>query len=203
MEKTKQIGNRQRPIGSLNGLKVIAMLLLFWHHSTIPKLPVDIGARTCEFLFVASGFLVAYNYFYIDRPATWKESFRYAYSKVIKFWPLHFFTMLLVMGVKVRPIFTFTNLITAILNSLLLQAWSPYPEVYFSYNGASWFLSALIFCYFMSPLLLQFIKKVKKSIGLFIIVFIIRYMVEYTAVLYSGQFLNLQIHTSPIVRFLA
>ena len=65
MEKTKQSEKRQRPIESLTGLKVIAMLLLFWHHSTIPKLSVELGARTCEFLFVVSGLLVGYNYFYI------------------------------------------------------------------------------------------------------------------------------------------
>lgn len=178
MENIKQVGKRQKPIDSLTGLKVIAMLLLFWHHSTIPKLPVDIGARTCEFLFVVSGFLVGYNYFYIERPATWKESFQYAYSKFLKFWPLHFFAMLLVMGLRVRPIFTFSNLMTAVLNISLLQAWSPYQEIYFSYNGASWFLSALLFCYFMAPFLLQFSKKLKNSIVLFAVIFFIRYMID-------------------------
>lgn len=202
VENTKPVQKRQKSINSLTGLKVIAMLLLFWHHSTIPKLPVDIGARTCEFLFVVSGFLVGYNYYYTNRPATWKESFRYAYSKVVKFWPLHFLSMLLVMVVKIRPIFTFPNLMTAILNISLLQAWSPYADVYFSYNGASWFLSALLFCYFMSLFLIQISKKVKKSIILFVIMFLIRYMIEYTETLYPGQFLNLQIHTNPIVRCL-
>ena len=202
MEKTKQSEKRQRPIESLTGLKVIAMLLLFWHHSTIPKLSVDLGARTCEFLFVVSGFLVGYNYFYIERPATWKESFRYAYSKFLKFWPLHFLTMLFVMGVKVRPIFTFSNLIKAILNIFLLQAWSPCQEIYFSYNGASWFLSALLFCYFMAPLLLKFAKNLKRSMILFVLIFLLRYVIEYVETVYPGQFLNLQIHTSTIVRCL-
>lgn len=43
-------------IGSLAGLKVIALLLLFWWHSPIPNPNVDIGARVCEFFFVVSGF---------------------------------------------------------------------------------------------------------------------------------------------------
>lgn len=202
MESTKKIEMRQKPIGSLTGLKVIAMLLLFWHHSTMPKLSIDLGARTCEFLFVVSGFLVGYNYFYIECPATWRESFRYAYSKFLKFWPLHFLTMLLVLVVKVRPLFTVPNLIRTILNILLLQAWSPCQETYFAYNGASWFLSALLFCYFMAPILIHFSKRIKGSITLFLGVFFIRYGIEYIELVYPGQFLNFQIHTNPIVRCL-
>jgi len=39
-------------IGSLSGLKVIALILLFCWHSSIPNPHVDIGARACEFFFV-------------------------------------------------------------------------------------------------------------------------------------------------------
>lgn len=46
----------QQHLSSLGGIKVIAMLLLFWWHSSIPNPNVDLGARTCELLFVTSGF---------------------------------------------------------------------------------------------------------------------------------------------------
>lgn len=45
-------------INSLTGIKVIALLLLFVHHSSLPKLPFELGSRMCELLFVISGFLV-------------------------------------------------------------------------------------------------------------------------------------------------
>ena len=48
-------------INSLTGIKVIALLLLFIHHSSMPKLPFELGSRMCELLFVISGFLVGYN----------------------------------------------------------------------------------------------------------------------------------------------
>lgn len=97
MTSSNAIGNRQKSINSIIGIKAIAMLLLFWWHSSIPRPTVDIGARTCEILFVVSGFLVGYNYFNRDVPATWKESIRYAAGKIIKFWPLHFATTIFVM----------------------------------------------------------------------------------------------------------
>jgi len=46
----------QQHLSSLGGIKVIAMLLLFWWHSSIPIPNVDLGARTCELLFVTSVF---------------------------------------------------------------------------------------------------------------------------------------------------
>ena len=42
----------QQHLSSFGGIKVIAMLLLFWWHSSIPIPNVDLGARTCELLFV-------------------------------------------------------------------------------------------------------------------------------------------------------
>ena len=48
-------------IKSLNGLKVISVILIFlWHVYISNPLP-DFGARACELFFTISGFLVGYN----------------------------------------------------------------------------------------------------------------------------------------------
>lgn len=203
-ENRKSSVSSQTVINSLTGIKAIAMLLLFWWHSSIPSPNVDLGARTCELLFVTSGFLVGYNYYSKDILTTWNASFEYFFKKVIKFWPLHIlvlFLMLLVTFV-LNGCLTVENLLVGIVNGLLLQAWSHNPDVYFSYNGASWFLSALVFCYFMSPLLLRFSKKVKQSIILFVIVFAIRYFLEYLNVNCTYDIFDIHIHISPIIRCL-
>ena len=44
---------RNARIGSLMGLKVIAILLLFWWHSDIPNPVIDLDARTCVCFAVA------------------------------------------------------------------------------------------------------------------------------------------------------
>ena len=70
MGNTLQSSKKPKRIDSLTGLKAIAMLSLFWWHSPIPNPPADLGARACEILFVASGFLVGYNYFYKGMPCS-------------------------------------------------------------------------------------------------------------------------------------
>lgn len=182
------------------GLKAICMLLLFWWHSSIPSPSVDLGARTCEFLFVTSGFLVGYNYHDKNVSPTWKQSFKYVYKKLIEFWPLHIIAMFMVWIACITPMFTYRNLTNAILNVFLLQAWNPDTQVSFSFNGASWYLSALIFCYFISPLLLSISKKLRSSLILFLIVFVVRCLIEYTINLYPEYYSSINIHTSPLIR---
>jgi len=194
----------QQHLSSLGGIKVIAMLLLFWWHSSIPNPNVDLGARTCELLFVTSGFLVGYNYFYKGMPKTWKASFMYAIKKIIRFWPLHFCVLLIMFlrTIIINGCIQLSNILIALDNALLLQAWSLNQDVYFSYNGASWFLSALIFCYFMTPLLLTFCQKIKQSIVLFVMIAAIRYLIEYVNIKCPGMVWNFVIHTSPFIRCL-
>ena len=200
MGNSLQSSKKPKRIDSLTGLKAIAMLSLFWWHSPIPNPPTDLGARACEILFVASGFLVGYNYFYKEMSCSWTTSIDYCAKKLAQFWPLHVITLIPMIYLnylnegflnarKIRLIF---------VDAFLLQAWSSDPNVYFSYSGIAWFLSALIFCYFMSPLLLRYAKKVKQSVLLFIIVAFIRVAFEYLEKVVPVW--GISIHTSPIIR---
>lgn len=56
-----------------------------------------------------------------------------------------------------------------LLDTLLIQSWIPYMNVYFSLNGVSWYLSACVFIYAMFPLVLSFIHKTGKHSIIFII----------------------------------
>ena len=194
------VEKRMKRIESLAGMKVICMLLLFLWHGPFPHPKTDLGARTCEFLFLASGFLVAYNGFYKQVPATWAESFRYVGKKLADFWPLHAITMLAVMFVFDNPILTQKNLINGVINLLLLQAWS--EKTMFSYNGPTWFLSALLFCYFLAPFLLRLAKNLRTSCFLFIFAYLVRAFVEYVVTAFPGQFWSINVHSFPIIRAL-
>lgn len=192
---------KKEKIYSFTGLKCIAMMLLFWWHSTIPNPSIDLGARTCEFLFLCSGFLVAYNYLDVEFPSTWKQSVIYATKKISSFWPLHFLTFLvLFFFVSAKPLFTKENILTGFMNVTLIQSWSPDVNVYSAFNGASWFLSSLIFCYFMSPLFIGILRNVKKPIVWFAMAGTLRSVIEIVEVMAPGQFWTMNIHIHPFVR---
>lgn len=61
MRQTELSDSGHERIGSFVGLKAIALILVFMWHSKVPRPEMDIGARACEFLFLCSGFLVAWN----------------------------------------------------------------------------------------------------------------------------------------------
>lgn len=199
------MNNKPKKISSLTVLKFVAMLLIVWWHIGKPSGKIDLGARACEFLFVVSGFLVGYNYFHKGMPDKISFCFKYTFNKLKKFWPLHFFCLLAYMILNFRTCilgFNLQQIPTLLANIFLLQAWSPdVGGVAFSYNGVSWFLSALIFCYFISPWLITFIKKKKVAIPLFIFIALLRVYIDFCCA-NSCNIFKFSIHTSPIVRAL-
>lgn len=195
---------KQKKLFGLGFLKFVAMLMIVWWHIGRASGVIDWGARMCEFLFVASGFLVGYNFFYKKTESSWESSCDYTHKKVRTFWPLHVIALVLCMFINFGRYvahFGWTDLPILLSNIFLLQAWSPNSNVYFSYNGITWFLSALIFCYFFTPFIVKIIKNKKLSIILFVIVAAIRFFIEF-GIVNDVNIFQLRIHTSPIVRFL-
>lgn len=201
--QTELTNNSNGRIGSFVGLKAIALILVFMWHSKIPRPEMDIGARACEFLFLCSGFLVAWNGRRKgENICSYKESLRIVMRKLSLFWPLHFITFLFVFFLATENPFTKYNAVRGVLNLLLLQSWGRTRDLYFSFNGTTWFLSCLMFCYFLSPIIIR-LSKSKRSSGIcFAIAFAIRIAIEYLSI--SAQWWNgsMPIHTHPVVRIL-
>ena len=188
-------------IGSLSGLKVIALILLFWWHSPIPNPHVDIGARACEFFFVVSGFLVSYNYSNKMMPATWKESCLYVKKKLSRMWPLHFVAFLICLFLMpISDIFTKKTVFEALINLSLLQSWSIDSSTFFSFNGTSWFLSSILFCYFLSPFLLKTVNTRQRAVISFIIAIGLRILIEKQQILFGSEITAWNLHVSPVIR---
>lgn len=186
---------------SINGIKVISLLLIFLYHTGILGYRIDFGARCCEILFVCSGFLVGNKYLQSKMENTWCQSFSYCKKKLIQFYPLHALTLLLVIVYSDDSCYSFYYCFKFINNALLIHSWYDCPEIYFSFNGVSWFLSALLFCYFLSPLLINFVKQINfiGAILVFILCFFFRYSIEYVSV-YEEKILNLSVHCNPVIR---
>ncbi len=191
---------RKKRIESLSALKLIGVLLLFWWHSPLPKPGFDLGARACEFMFVTSGFLVAYNRIDKPNPARWRDSLSYLKTKLCAMWPLHFLCFLIAAALDPRALFSVTGAAKAVLNVFLLQSWFNNPEVFFAYNGASWFLSSIMFCYFVSPLLLKGLKTTRRAAVTAIIVYAARMLVEVFEVSPYGELARVSIYVFPMIR---
>ena len=195
-------------IDSLHGLRILCFYSLFAFHAGYSIISTDVGARVVEFFFIMSGFLMAYNHI-DDMPATCEESYRILKKRIRNFYPIHILTFLLSLGLITEQLVNIsswkTNLFTAVANLFLIQSWADGSDVYFSFNGVSWFLSSILFCYVSTPFVLavvrKFVGQVKKSIGLFIFTFGILVYIESLPLVLSGSF-HFSAHINPIVRCL-
>ena len=206
-ERSVNNQNKNR-ISSLDGLKAILLISLFcWHTPTNPNWPIgepiiDIGARMCEVLFIVSGFLVAYNHYNKPILPTLKESIKYVFNKIKKIWPIHViaFIIIVVYLVTTNQLnFNTSTILSAIINLCLLQSWTSDP---YTFNSVAWFLSSLMFCYFMSPFLMTVFRKSTRFITCtFISCTIIRILLE-LACINGLSIISFDFHTSPIIRCL-
>lgn len=135
----------------LTALRFFAALFIVLHHAR----PVfgDQFAPTCvpldqgvSFFFVLSGFILAYNYPVLKS----RESiFMFYAARFARVWPVHIVTAIVALLTSPWP--APSHLIP---NVLLLQAWIPYKDFFFTLNAVSWSLSAETFFYLSFPLLI-------------------------------------------------
>lgn len=153
------MSGKEPRLGAIAAVKFVALLFLYWWHCPLPKPGVGLGGTMSTFLFVASGFLVAYNYLNRDFVVSPAGCLRYGLCKFLTVWPLHLVLF------AVCAYFLNGNLLAsatgrdiALKNVFLLQAWFPRREYAFSFNGVSWFLSALLPCYLLALPLVAFCR---------------------------------------------
>ena len=198
-------GLGERPyLNGLAGLKFLAVVMIFLWHSELPDPPVDLGARMCEFFFVTSGLLMAYNYLLRKEvPGGLKGSWAFMWKRFKKVWPLHFVMFLAFLaGEKLRyGVFGLRDLLSAVLNLTLTQAWSWDREIVMDYNGVTWFLSALMVCYFFTPLFLKQLSGSRKKAALtFAAALMLHIALELMIGRVPAAAAYIRPHTTPILR---
>ena len=183
-------------------LKFLSMMIIIKYHLfQWKKKPIYYGQRMCEFLFVSSGFLVGYNHYEKPMPGTLEQSFKYAYKSFRNFYPLEIINLIFffVCEKKFNNI-NITDIEIILSNIFMIKSWSPYRFVHFSFNGVSWFLSSLLFCYFMTPFLLYGIKTLKNAVLLFIIFALTRILIEEFINLGGFNIFIINFHVNPFIR---
>ena len=183
-------------------LKFLSMIIIImFHYFRWRNKPISYGQRMCEFLFISSGFLVGYNHYKKQMPNTLEQSFIYTYKRFKNFYPLEIINLIffIIFEKKINKI-NLTDIEVIVSNILMIKSWSPYKYVHYSFNGVSWFLSSLLFCYFMTPFLLLGIKNIKNAILLFIIFAFTRMLSEGFIILGGENIFILDFHVNPIIR---
>lgn len=146
-------------IKSFQGLRVIAMLFIFFFHFKVysqgiggmiyNKLFSD-GYFAVTFFFVLSGFLTFRSLKNDEYSLNIRESFKYMLNKIKKLYPLYAIMIVIVFIVNVTSEKIFRWTILSIPSFMLIQSFIPTSIVYFSFNGVGWYISVLAFCYLFS-----------------------------------------------------
>lgn len=143
--------NTKNRINYISGMKAFMLLIIFLIHAGVRG--NQISQRACDFLFVISGYLIAYKHLYASEDI---RVFSYKKNKIVKFYPLYFICCI-VCAVCFEEFNAFyinlkSGFISLGLNLALLQSWTQNP---YTFNSVSWFLSSLLGVYFVAPFALK------------------------------------------------
>ena len=148
---------------SLNVLRLGLIFVIFICH-TDDFLPARIGyyagtltGYALQLFFMISGFCCMLSAF--NNP---QKTLPYFWRHVKKIYPMHFIAYLAMLFLILCGYYELTAsqvVKQSILTLAFLQAWIPSEEYIYSINGVAWFLSALMFCYLLTPLLSRVLRK--------------------------------------------
>ena len=111
------------------------------------------------FFFVLGGFSMTLGY----KEKVLQPEFSYKHyltRRCIKFFPLHWLTLLCAIPLVLLS-FSWETVPVFFINAALLQTWIPIKDVYFSYNAVSWYLADTMFFVLVFPLLFKWIVRAR------------------------------------------
>jgi hypothetical protein len=159
-------------------MKFWAMNLIIRFHIHISKQKrIYYGARMCEFLFISSGFLVGYNYYKREMPATYYASCKYAYKHLRSFYPIYIIQLIYKIYIYKRK-FTLTDYEILIFYILMAKDYKRDRALNKCFSSIPWFINVLLYLYFLCPFLLVGIKNFKNSLILFVFFAFVRLGIE-------------------------
>lgn len=150
---------------ALQGIRFAAFSAIFLLHCLSTKFCYA-AAWAVGFFVILSGYL--YGMKYAEQPIddSAKGILTFTWRRIRKLYPLHIVTSLAVLPLcNVDIIIQTQNWSelwklgkTTVLSLTLLQSWI--PSDYHGLNGVSWFLSSIVFLYFMTPWLVRLGKYI-------------------------------------------
>ena len=157
-------------IFSLQALRALAFAgILTYHCGLLP-----LGAWGVSIFFILSGFVIMLRYHEKEIACSLRSNLCFAFKCIRKIYPLHIFMTVVVI---IRDYIQFgvidMNMPKLIANLLLLSSWFPKSMGLNCYNGVAWFLSSILFSYFMFPVFVKIFKRDKPINPVAIVLFIL------------------------------
>ena len=205
---------------ALQTLRFLLFLVVFGEHSGFYRLigvPIFFEISIMSVFLMMSGFLMFYTYSERELSTNPVENVKFSIGRIKKLYPLHVETALIQLAFVIFFFFDYfkTNpegfgyfSFRVGVNLALLQAWVPNLEEYtFFLNGPSWFLSVMLFAYFLFPYIVKLLKKLKTirngviaAVLLFTISFIVTILVGSKTGYLDSEFFIWFTMNSPIMR---
>jgi len=171
-------------LDSLTSLRFFAAAMIVVHHTisyglfglSEPQEQASIWGQGVSFFFVLSGFILAYVYPNLE---TWPEIRRFWLARIARVWPALAFSFIFAFWLLSldwdSPI--------ALTNLLMINAWIPYQDYFFSYNSPSWSVSTEFFFYLAFPFLIfkfdnNRVAKLLISFLILLIMFVLSNMLQ-------------------------
>jgi len=198
----------EKKIESLQGLRALAFIGVFCYH-TYSNVFGSSGVWGVSVFLVMSGFLLILNYYRKGRivSADVISNFRFAVGRIFRLYPLH------LLGIALMFIFDICGedayslqegIIHLITNVLVVQTWFPGID---NIVGVTWYLSTILFAYFMFPFVLQYMERGYKSNKCAWVAIVLLWLVQIVFV-YVGMTIDKNNHDVhqwlsffPIIRF--
>lgn len=176
-------------IATLQSLRFVFVMMIFMSHFAYRDMGAFDAGGDCGvvFFFLLSGFVLSLRYENEIRGGTFQYG-KFLKRRFRKLYPLHLLCLSFFLVVSKSGID-----LPFLLNIFLLQSWIPDPDIYFSCNSVSWFLSSLFFCYLVFPFAFRrvSVRWVLFVIGAYIVVLLLTPYDKVNAILY----------VNPLVRF--
>lgn len=155
-------------IYSLQGLRALAFMAVFSEHVGLTKL----GGWGVTVFLMMSGFLNEIRFETSSQKMEWHpiKNISLAWKRIEKLYVLHLITMITALLCywenqrldSMRHIFIW--IVKFIANATLLHAWFPKSEFYWSFNAVSWFMSVMLFLYYITPYVIRVVSIIGSSI---------------------------------------
>ena len=140
-------------VNSWRGLMAVAVVLFHCNVACI----YNVAVSGVTFFFLSSALLLAMRHPF-ERLSV-KRYYNFVVDHAMRLYPLHWLGLALLVIIALTLHAGHIDWGATALSALLLHAWSPVHDVHYGLNPVAWYLSALLFCYCIYPLVICWLGR--------------------------------------------